>query len=345
MEKVMENTPSTPATEKPSAGKQAMKQLIGLAIAGVFLYFAFKDSDFNKLLFYVKSLDVTFLGLVCLTGLVSHILRAVRWVILLSPLSDKRVSLWNSFCAIMYGYAVNIVIPRGGEVARLVSISKTENIPWAGVLPTMFIDRLLDIAMLVMLLGITMTVLPLKEMNMPYLVPAGWSMCAATVAGLIALPFVGGIIRALTNMPALEGRLPAPIMLKVTELSKQFDLGTKSLTNAMNLPSIGLLSFGIWTCYWLNLYLMAWAFHLSDKVDVAKSLIVFTVGSVGVLVPTPGSVGSYHLLTSQALQKLTQIDSDQALAFATVLHFISFVVMACIPAAVCFAIQSMRRVR
>lgn len=345
MEKVIEMAAAPTPTEKPSAGKQVAKQLLGLAIAGVFLYFAFRGADFNKLFEHVKQLDPGFLALVCLSGLASHVLRAIRWVILLAPLSNKRISLWNSFCAIIYGYAVNIVIPRGGEVARLISISKTEDIPWAGVLPTMFIDRLLDIAMLVMLLGITLTVLPLGELNLTWLAPAGLTMCLATVVGLVALPFTGTIIRRVAAFPPLETKLSSKIKEKVTQLSEQFDQGTKSLTNWVNLPAIAFLSVAMWGCYWLNLYLMAFAFHLGDKLDIAKSLVVFTIGSVGVLVPTPGSVGSYHLLISQSLQTLIHIDKDQALAFATVLHFICFVAVTCVPGAICFAIQSMRRVR
>jgi glycosyltransferase 2 family protein len=343
MERVMDKAEAT--AEKPKQGKQLGKQLIGLVVAGLFLYFAFKDCDFNKLLGYIQQLDLGFLALVCLAGLISHVLRAIRWVILMSPLSTRGVSIWNAFCAVMYGYAVNLVIPRGGEVARIVAISKSDNIPWAGVLPTMFIDRLLDVAMLVMLLGITITVLPLGELNAPWLAPAGLSLCVATVAGLIALPFTGKIIRAVTALPVVQSKLPPHIMEKVAELSQQFDLGTKSLTNWVNLPAIAFLSFGIWTCYWLNLYLMAIAFHLGSVLDIAKSLVVFTIGSVGVLVPTPGSVGSYHLLVSQGMQSMIHIDKDQALAFATVLHFICFVVVICIPAAICFGVQSSRRVR
>lgn len=344
MEKVMEKTLTNPA-EKAPASKQIAKQLIGLAISGVFLYFAFKGCDFNKLLYHIQRLEPAFVAAICASALLSHLFRAVRWNILLAPLSDKKISLWNSFCAIMYGYAVNLVIPRGGEVARLVAISKTENISWAGVLPTMFIDRLLDIAMLVMFLGVTLTLPPLQELNMPFLVPAGLTLCAATVAGLVALPFVGKIIRVLTGIQAIKSKVPESIMTKITQLSEQFDLGTRALTNVANLPSIAALSVGIWGLYWASTYLIGCAFHLQDKMDVPKSIIVFTIGSVGVLVPTPGSVGSYHLLTSQAVQKLTLVDADLALAVATVLHFICFVAIPCITAAICFAIQSMRRVR
>lgn len=344
----MEKAPLPPGAEKSDSRKQVVKQIIGVAIAGVFLYFAFRDIEFDKALNYVKELDPLFLAGVFVSGILSHLLRAVRWVILLAPLSDKKISLWNSFCAIMYGYAINIVIPRGGEVARLVSISKWENIPWAGVLPTMFIDRLLDIAMLVMLIGITLNVLPAGELNADWLGKAsaiGTLMCVATVAGLVALPFGGKIIRAIAGLAIFQSKIPEKIMTKVVELSEQFDQGTRSLTNWVSLPVIAALSFGIWALYWLNLYWMGMAFHLGGKLDVAKSIVIFTIGSVGVLVPTPGSVGGYHYLIRTSMESLIHVDSNLAGAFAFMLHLMGFVIITGAASLVCFAIQSNRRVR
>lgn len=340
-------TPNTEAAppQPPSKGKVIVKQLISLAIAAVFLYFAFRGCDWNKIVDVARNLDPLWVGLLCLAGVVSHLARAARWVILLAPLSDHKISLWNSFCAIMYGYAVNIVLPRGGEVARLVAISKSEKIPWAGVLPTMFIDRLLDVAMLVGLLGVSMTLLPLDKLDMPLLVPTGIAMCVATVVGLAALPFVGKLAHFVLEHPAITKAVPEKISHKVLELAKQFELGTKSMTNPAQIPIIIGLSVFIWFLYWLELYLMVFACHLEKQVSVVQSLLVFTVGSVGVLVPTPGSVGSYHFLVSKSLQQFAGIEANESLAFVTIHHFLTFIVISVIPAAVCMIVQSARNKR
>lgn len=334
-------TPIPDAPAKEPFAKQAVKQVLGLLLAAVFLYFSFKDADFNKLWSYASSLNPTFLALLSLSGLLSHLIRAWRWTILLQPLSSKKISLWNSFCAVMYGYAVNVVLPRGGEVARLVAISKTESIPWAGVLPTMFIDRLLDVAMLVLLLGLTITLCPIP-FELPWLIPVGMGMCVATIVGLVALPFVGKIGRALLGIDAIKKIVPASIFAKLEQLLLQFDQGTRSLTNPLNIGVIALSSFAIWGGYFVNLICMIYAFNLQNVIDLSKALVVFTIGSVGVLVPTPGSVGSYHYLTSKCLQQLGHINPDQALAFATVLHFMCFIVLTCVPAAFCFVNQAAR---
>lgn len=323
--------------KKPGIGKQ----LIGIAVAFLLLWLAFRGTNFQELWKNMQTVQPLYLGLVCLSGLMSHFLRAMRWIILLRPLSDHKISLWNSFCAVMIGYAVNVVIPRGGEIARLVSISRTEKLPWAGVLSTMFIDRLLDIALLVFLLGFTLLVIPPEfSKSLPWLVPGGGLLTLSTIIGLLLLPWVGTIINVLLEKPMVKERIPSHAFEAVTKLAQQFDLGTKSLKSPVAYPAIALLSLLIWFFYWLNFYLMIFAFGLQEKVSALQCLMVFTIGSVGVLVPTPGSVGSFHFLVSQGLMMVAGIDKDLSLAYATVLHIVCFVIVTCVPAAVCVAIQS-----
>ncbi len=340
MTSTVDQNTETSTIAKDSKAKSAIKQIVGIGLAGAMLWFCFKDADLNKLWQYAKEADMTFMIATCANSIFSHVIRAWRWTILLQPLSEKKISLWNSFCAVMYGYAVNVAIPRGGEVARLVSISKTEHISWAGVLPTMFIDRLLDLAMLVLLMGVTLSKLPPGILDPRLTGPLGIFMCVATFAGLFALPFVGKIGRFVLDLPFLNSKIPAGLRSKLDALLAQFDAGTRSLTSLPKLLVIALSSIAIWACYWLNGYLMIFAFHLDKLVDIAKTLVIFTISSVSVLVPTPGSAGSYHILSSQTLQKVAGVDPAQALAYATVTHLICFVIVACLPAGICFIIQN-----
>lgn len=325
------------------AKKNILKQVIGVAFAVFFLWLAFRGSDPRQLFNYFIQIQPWFLFLVCVSGLCSHFLRAVRWLILLRPLSDHKISLWNSFCAVMVGYAVNVVLPRGGEVARLVSISRSEKLPWAGVLSTMFIDRLLDFALLVFILGFTLAVFPNNATStLPWLVPGGVGLSVVTIIGLLALPQMAAVMKWLTNVQLVKNRLPAAWFDAIQQLSDQFDLGTKSLRDPLSYPAIAGLSICMWFFYWLNFCFMIYAFKLEHQVSMVQTLIVFTIGSVGVLIPTPGSVGSFHFLVSQSLQMVAGVNHNLALAFASILHLVSFVVITCIPAAICVAIQSMQ---
>jgi glycosyltransferase 2 family protein len=334
------NAELTATTKSEPRAKQVLKQLIGLALAGLFLWLAFRNTNFAELWQHMRSIDLGWVLLLSVVAVVSHWLRALRWTIMLKPLAHKPVSVWNAFCAVMIGYAVNIAVPRGGEVARVVSISKTENLPWVGVLPTMLIDRLLDIAMLVFLVGITMVMLPadIRE-SLGWLVPTGGALCLATIVGLALLPVSGTLLKRIAAIDMVSKRMPDKVAALVSRLADEFDRGTGSLRNPVGLPGIALLSFLIWGSYFLTFYIGLFAFHLERQIDLSRALIIFTMASVSMLVPTPGSLGTYHYAVSQSMQKISHIDPAQSTAFATVLHGVTFVLVICAVAAICFIVQ------
>ncbi len=324
----------------PSGGSNLWKQLLALGFAGLFLWLSFKGANFAEIWEYAKKTKPEFLFWVFATAVISHLLRAWRWIFLLKPLTSKKVSLWNSFCAVIFGYAVNIVVPRGGEVVRLISISKSEKLPWMGVLPTMFIDRLLDIAILGGLLGMTLTLLPKQILEKaPMLIPGGIAITLCSIAALFVLPHLSKLIRWLVEVPFVKEKLSPQTAAMFESLARQFGVGTKSLMDPSTYPAIAGLTVIIWLFYWLNFYCMVWAFGLESRISPLQCLVVFTIGSFGVLIPTPGNVGSFHYLVSQALQFTCGLDASQSLAFATVLHFFSSILAICVTAAACWIWQ------
>ncbi len=328
------------AAAAPSPVKQILKQLVGIALAALFLWLAFRTTNFKELWQHMQNINMAWIAVVAALAVVSHLVRAWRWTIMLRPLAQKPIGLWNAFCAVVIGYAVNIAVPRGGEVARVVSICKTESLPWVGVLPTMLIDRLLDVAMLAFLLGTTLVMLPVDiRDSMKWLVPTGAALCVATVVGLLVLPMTGKIMKWLLAVPAIRSRMPDKVFQKVSELSEQFDLGTGSLRNPAGLSLIAFLSVAVWGLYFLTFYAALAAFDLQSQLDLSRVLIVFTIGSVSMLIPTPGGFGSYHYAVSESLQKIGHINAAQATAFATVIHAVTFVLVVCVVAAVCFLVQ------
>ncbi|HEY9792251.1 MAG TPA: lysylphosphatidylglycerol synthase transmembrane domain-containing protein [Candidatus Obscuribacterales bacterium] len=325
-------------------GLQLLKQLAAFVVAGLCIWLAFRGIDLSQVWASMQKVNLNWVLALAASTLISHWLRAIRWVIMLQPLSEKKISTWNAFCAIMFGYAVNIPIPRGGEVARVIAVSRSENIPWVGVVPTLLIDRLLDFALLVCFVGLTLAILPPDlRSNAGLLVPAGVAMCAATVIGLVLLPAGAKIIRAVLGFPLLHNRLPETLRSKLLQFADQFEQGTKFLSKPVNLPIIGLLSFAIWGFYFANFYCTLQAFDLLSKFDFARSMIVWTIASVSVIAPTPGCVGTYHIAASKALNMVAGVPPAEALAVATLIHAISFVLVPVATAALCFASQNIAR--
>ena len=331
----MQDTVST--TSKSS---QLIKLLLASAVAVVFLWLAFNGVDFSDMVEHLQEIEAAPILLVGISVLAGTFLRSYRWTLLLKPLradADSPIGQFNAFYAVLMGYAVNIVLPRGGEVARLFSICKTERLPWAGVLATMFIDRMLDVAVLAILLGLTLFFLP-NEMitNMPGLATGGIALIVVATTGLCLLPHIGSIAEKGLKLAFVKRYLPTSLAAKLLELANQFNQGSGALRNFARFPVIALLSTLIWLTYWLNFYLMVLAFGLQDKITAIKCLIIFTIGSVGSLIPTPGSIGSIHYLVKMAAIETAQLSAEQALTFATISHLFIFIIFPSMIAAVVF---------
>jgi hypothetical protein len=161
-----------------------------------------------------------------------------------------------------------------------------------------------------------------------------------SIIGLLALPWAGHIIGLFLQNKIVAERLPEQIATKLGELAAQFEVGTKSLTNMRTLPKIAISTPLIWFFYWLNMELMVRAFGLESQVSLLQCLVVFTMGSMGVLIPAPGSVGTYHLAVKTALIATSGLNENLALAYVSVLHLFCFILVPCITAAICLAIQS-----
>lgn len=326
-------------------GKQpAWKLLLALVLGAGLLFFAFRGIDFNKMMQYMQEVNPLSILLIFVIGVASHFLRALRWVILLKPVAERNVSLWNSFYAVILGYAVNVVIPKGGEIVRVVEISRLEKLPWAGVMPTLLVDRLLDVVLLAFLVGLTLTVLPQDILDkVPWLVPGGIGMVVAATAGLLCLPKLAAIAGWFLNIEFIRKALPERITTIIKDKLVEFETGTKCLTNPVTFPMIAGLSILMWGCYWVSFYLMLFGFNLEKTVDATDCLITFTIGTLSNFVPTPGAAGGFHLLVQQGLMMTADVNKEQALAYATVLHLMNYIVVTCITAAICVLIQSFKK--
>jgi glycosyltransferase 2 family protein len=327
--------------KKDSLASKIVKQVIAIGFGALFLWLAFRNANLAQIWSYARTVEPLYLVLLCVSCISSHLCRAWRWTIFLSPLSSRKISLFNSFAAIFVCYAVNLVIPRGGEVARIVSISKSEGLPWGGVLPTMLIDRLLDVAILCLIFAITIPVLPATiHEQWPALRMGGILMAVGSVGILVLLPKLSNLIRYFVSLPSVKKLLPEKILLAAEKLAEQFQEGTKSLSTLSTYPAVLLSTVVMWGFYFLNQWFLMSGFHLTSKISLLQQWIIFTVSSVGVLIPSPGSIGGFHWFMSQSMILTAGTDKDLALAFATVMHLMTFLIVPCITALICVLIQA-----
>ena len=248
---------------------------------------------------------------------ISNISRAVRWNMLIHPLNYKP-RFANSFLSIVLGYFANLGLPRMGEIVRAGTLAKYEKIPMEKVMGTVVTDRIIDVISLAIVIGLafffeydTIYNFILKNSNPDTIATINKVLVGLSITGVffIALFF---LVRKKINQTT--------IYLKVKKIISGFWEGIKTV-GSLKHPYIFLLhSINIWVMYFLMTYLCFFAFSPTEHLTLSAALTVFTFGSLGIVIPSPGGLGTYHFLVIAALT-LYGISGDNAFSFANIMFF------------------------
>lgn len=285
-----------------------------MAGLGIF-YLIFKDRPLDEVVHSLKrDFDYRFIALSLVVGVLSHWVRALRWRMLMT-FEGREPSMTNVFGAVWIGYLANLVLPRMGEVSKCGVVSKYEKLSFARVAGTVVVERLADLAgMVVILLAVWILEYALlrefvsRFVKWPSLgMGLGWWMVVlAVAAGLMILGLGYKYIRR-------------GMWLKFREMVQKFAEGTRSYAQ---LPQKGLFvvySILIWVFYFFMLYIPFFSLHETSALTPLAALTVLVTGSLGMLVPIQGGVGPWHFMVIQTLV-LYGVVPDAAGNFALVVH-------------------------
>jgi len=306
--------------------RAALRYSLSAVLTVLFLWLAFRGTDFQKLLASIRDADYVWILVSFIILIISHVVRAWRWRYLLEPMKPG-IGLRNLFSAVMIGYLFNNILPRAGELARPYVIGREESISKGAAFGTIVVERIMDTASFLFLFLILPFVYdgPLRE-TFPWLAEAGLIISVVTGAVLVSL-IVMMLRRDWTDrVLALVGRvLPASLGRRVDKLVHSFLDGLLFMKRPGRFFMIGVSSILVWLLYILMMYAAFFAFHLQDRLGFGAAIVVQAISSIGVAIPTPGATGSYHAFVAQTLTKLFSVDSAVALSFATVTHAAGFV--------------------
>lgn len=244
--------------------------------------------------------------------LISHVLRAERWRMLLEP-SGNRGTLGNSFLSVMVGYLVNLAIPRGGEVSRCYNIFKLESTPVEVSFGTVVVERIVDVLCLLLLIVLSFIVEWEKlEVFMSGL-DMGGGGTRLKVSPLLIIAIVGVVglvlvIYLLRNNPKLK------------KLLSGFKEGLLAVFRLKNKWLFIGYSIAIWALYFAMSYTVMLAFGETAELGVRAVLTIFAIGAIAMAAPLPGGAGSYHLLLPMGLVSLYNMNRADAVAFVFIFH-------------------------
>jgi len=252
-----------------------------------------------------------YLGLMALVAILSHLLRAERWRMLLAPTGNK-VGLTNSFLSLMIGYLVNLAVPRGGEVSRCYNLYKLEKTPVEVSFGTVVVERMVDVICLLLLIALSFFAewQKLKKFidTLNFSSGEGFS-----ISPWMVVVFIGGVIFVAAIFFLRKNK-------KLLKIIEGFKEGLLSIFKMQNKGLFIAYSLGIWLLYFLMSYLVIKAFPETEDLGFSAVLTLFAVGSIAMAAPLPGGAGSYHTLVPLALVMLYNLPQADAVAFVFIFH-------------------------
>ncbi|MBI4697434.1 MAG: flippase-like domain-containing protein [Nitrospirae bacterium] len=310
------------------------KHLIaGLIITVLSLYYAFRDVKIDELGMAFASIKYIYLLPALLMVILSYLFRALRWRYLISAIKDVKTA--DIFSPLVIGFMGNMLPARAGEFIRAYLLSKQENISFSSSFATIFIERLFDMAMVLLLLFwvfyFKLDVFASGDQGenhklLSYMMKFGW----ISLMGCLFIFFFSALLQyrndlAMKMVGFFAGLLPEKWREKIFSLVRSFTEGLKIMKDKSGFINVILLSVVIWFIFIATHYPLYLAFGIEDKLPVVSSLVILclTISIFIALFPTPGFLGAFQAACVVALHEIFKIPKAVALSYGIIAWLVS----------------------
>ena len=305
-----------------------VRTILILAITLGLLAFFFRDADLAGVWAETRRANPWLLAAAVLATGMTYGFRAWRWQSLLAPIGKTHFGV--AFRTTIIGFAASFFLPaRAGEVIRPYLLARRENLRPTAAFATIILERLLDLATVLLLFGFFVLTVPsgvLTSSPSQLAHVKFWGGVAA--AGAV---FSLAILFALAGHPERLGRaagriervLPERGARLVAQFVETFAQGLAVMRKPGQLAIALLQSLPVWLSIAAGIWLTSQAFSITFP--YSGSFLVMTLLVVGVAVPTPGQIGGFHAAYQIAVQTFFGVPDDRAVGAAIVLHAVSFI--------------------
>ncbi len=285
----------------------ALKLVIAFGIGIGIIYLSLKDltpTAKDDIISSFLLADYSWVAFSLFFGILSHLIRAQRWRMLLQPMGYT-TTLKNSFLAVMIGYFANLGIPRSGELARCTILYKEDKIPVDKSFGTVIIERTIDMIIFFSLFFLTFIV-QFKRLNAyieENIFPALENKFGFINNGdLFFKEVIGGIIIIflITYFIFRKKLLQLAFVQKILKLFGGIWEGLKSIVNIKQPLLFIIYSLLIWLNYYLMIHMGLQAIPQTSGLGLGATLSVLVLGSIGIML-TPGGIGLYPVIVAQTL--------------------------------------------
>ena len=313
--------------------RSIVAQAASFLLAGVLLYLALRGVDLDEVRAALRHAEYVWLIPLTAVALLSHLVRAWRWRLFIRALPESGaqgrevVTTRAAFSSLMIGYMVNYAAPRLGEVARTANLSARTGLSFSSLFGTVFVDRLLDIFVLAAgLVSVFFLLLDrFSVVERLFVTPIVDQLGRVPALALVAIILVIAVLVFFVYRQVLrtgDSFIARFWSLRAAPVLASFKDGLMTLLRSRNRLEIAASTILIWFLYLLMAYLPFVVLGMAETYDLGllDSWSIMLLGAVGVAIPSPGGVGTYHYITIQTLVHLYMVDAAPAATYAVLGH-------------------------
>lgn len=299
--------------------KDIIKYVLGILLAGVLLYVAFKDIQWKEMKESMHHISYTWVALSMVIGIAEKCIRAARWRMLIQA-TGHQTRFISTFCGVAVGYLANMVLPRMGEITRCGVVSKADKVPFAQAFGTVVVERVVDV--------ITLLLVIVLALGLEYGVLSHWlntnfkfSQERKQLFIILGIVFVvAGVVGFWLMIRFLKRFNPKQKwIIKVKTFIEGLAEGLLSIKKVNNIGLFVTYTVLIWLCYTLTSYCIFKAMESTAHLGLSTALVVTLVGAIGMAAPVQGGIGVYHYIVSQSMIAY-QISAKDSLVSTTLNH-------------------------
>lgn len=306
--------------------KNILKYSLSLGIAGLLLWYVFKDVDRAAMFDAFRKADYRWIALSGLLTLVAHWSRAYRWGLLLEPVIGYRPAPFNTTVAVLTGYFANLLVPRMGEVTRCGTMNRLEGVPVNVSFGTVVAERLFDVLVLFICLGATFLI----EFDRLSTFLLNFFSSKFNGAGFSdnswILVLAGGCLLGLAVMVWFfynkykEVLRQKPFYQRIEKFVAGLLDGLLSIRKLKNPGAFLFHSVLIWVMYYYMSFVLFSAMPQTADLSWRAGLTILIMGALGMAAPVQGGAGAFNILVGAALA-LYGLSNQDGATLATLMLF------------------------
>lgn len=294
-----------------------LKICIPLFFGCMLLWLLYRKMDFKEIqevIRYGVRYDILLLSL--FFGTFANTARAIRWKLLIASMGNHPKTM-NVIWAVYGNYALNLVLPRIGEIWRCGVIKKYDNIPFSKLFGTLLVDRVSDSVVVAI-----MTLL-IFAFNIEFFVDF-FNMNPELLQGFRAMfnsiwIYAAAVILLIGIWIVFKYMNHFSIVIKAKQMLLNVWEGIKTIWYLKQKGLFLVETFLIWAGYFFFFYITFYAFEFTKDLGIGVGLIAFTMCSIGVGVPVQGGIGPWHFMVIATLICFG-VNKNDAAAFALIVH-------------------------